>query len=102
MLHKAGWAMGIVFVLAQVALGQTPEQPDKLAPPQPSGMKLDGPGAAGTAPLVFEPGRRSSLFYVEADYLLWWVNHGPAPALLTTAPDNGISRNVINNTIGLN
>jgi hypothetical protein len=91
MLHKAGWAIGIVFALAHIALGQTPEQPEKISPPAPSGLKLDGPTDA--PPLMPDPVRRSSLFYVDADYLLWWVNHGPAPALLTTAPNNGINPN---------
>jgi hypothetical protein len=91
MLHKAGWAIGFVFLLAQAALGQTPEQPETISPPLASGLKLDGPSDAPLLPL--EPARRSSLFYVDADYLLWWVNHGPAPTLLTTAPNNGINPN---------
>ena len=100
MLHKAGWAIAIVFALAPIAVGQTPEQPDQIAPPQSPAAKLESPAGAPTLP--FEPVRRSSLFYADADYLLWWVNHGPSPTLLNTAPNNGISPNTVTGIVGLN
>ncbi|HYV35327.1 MAG TPA: BBP7 family outer membrane beta-barrel protein [Gemmataceae bacterium] len=28
-------------------------------------------------------------FFLNADYLLWWIRRGPATAFVTTAPDNG-------------
>jgi hypothetical protein len=49
--------------------------------------------ADGAALFQTENSRRPSLFYAGADYLMWWVNHGPAPILLTTAPNNGLNAN---------
>ncbi len=91
MLRKTGWAVGLLLLLSQYALGQAPEEGEKIPLPIQPGVKMDGASPLG--PLLTQPtaARAAPLFYVDADFLYWWVNHGPAPALLTTAPNNGLN-----------
>ena len=92
MLRTTSWAVGILFVLAHVAAGQTPEQPPKApVPSAPAPIAEIPPGSVGLLPLEGE--RRSPAYYADLDYLLWWVHRGPSPALLTTAPNNGFIPN---------
>jgi hypothetical protein len=88
MIRYAVWVMGVLFLLAPCAVSQTPESGEKIPPP----VNLNKPAPDGAPPLSLEP-RRVSVFYVDADYLYWWVNHAPAPVLLTTAPNNGLNAN---------
>jgi hypothetical protein len=92
MHHHAGWAIGIIFLIAQVAAGQTPD-PEKILPPLGPGIKSEAPASEGTMVIPFDAPRRAARFYADADYLLWRVNNGPAPILLTTAPNNGLNAN---------
>jgi hypothetical protein len=107
MLHKAGWAIGIVFLLTHLVVGQTPEPAQNIPLPKspapaplggvatPQGVQIDVL-TSDRQPLFPSANKpQSPLFYVGADYLLWWVNHGPSPALLTTAPNNGLNTNPI-------
>jgi hypothetical protein len=99
MLSKAGWALGLVLLVAHFAVAQ-PEvlpEPKRLPPVQPSTSE------PGTTPLT-QPAEDRGLFpadetrrppelHVGADYLLWWLHRGPTPPLLTTAPNNGRNAN---------
>lgn len=76
------WAMGIVLAVVHCAFGQVGDSPEKIGPPKIT-APTDGPV------LPMDVARSPARFYVGADYLLWWVNHGPSPVLLTTAPNNG-------------
>jgi hypothetical protein len=83
----------VALVLSPWAVAQEPKT--LPAPKQvPDSGPLDGSGL-----LSMEGVRPQSRFYVDADYLHWWVKHGPSPVLLTSAPDNG--RNVNGLTGGI-
>jgi len=84
MPYKSGLALGLVLLFSQLTLAQTPDQPEKIPLP-----KSDGSVADPAIMQSIETYRRGSLFYADADYLLYWVKHGPSPVLLTTAPNNG-------------
>lgn len=86
MPYKAGWTLGLVLLFSQLAFAQTTEQPEKIPLP----VK---PGSDSPIVQTMDNFRRGPFFYFEADYLHYWVNHGPAPILLTTAPNNGLNAN---------
>src|ERR1043165_753578 len=91
MIHKATWALGIVLLVSQITFCQA-ARPGKILPPLEPGIKDVQPQEGGVV-LPVEMGPRRPRVYADADYLLWWVNHGPAPILLTTAPNNGANAN---------
>jgi hypothetical protein len=69
-----------------------PAQPPQKLPKaaQPSTPPADS--QATPVPVVaFDEPRPTTTCFVIADYLYWWVNHAPAPTLLTTAPNNGFN-----------
>jgi hypothetical protein len=90
MLRKTYWALALVFIVTQGALSQDGE---KLPPPAKLPATLNGPAPESMGPISFEGTRPPVWVYADADYLLWWVNHNPAPILLTTAPNNGLNVN---------
>jgi hypothetical protein len=114
MLRQVGWTVAVVLLLAQVATGQAPQPsqpPEKLplplrpptplespqpSSPAPSAQQHSSPapsslGPSSSEPISFAEPPPPSTVYVDADYLRWWVLHGPAPTLLTTAPNNGLN-----------
>jgi hypothetical protein len=92
MLRTSSWAVGIVLMLAPVVVGQDTE-PEKIPLPVKPPIKMDAPASEGTTVIPMDYPRRTSLVYANADYLLWFVHHGPAPDMLTTAPGNGLNAN---------
>jgi hypothetical protein len=92
MIRKAVWIIGMLLLLAPCVAAQSGEPIEKLPLPVKPPVNLDKP-ADGAPQLILEEPRRTAWFYVEADYLYWWVNHQPAPILLTTAPNNGLNAN---------
>ena len=91
MLRKAGWAIGLILLALDLAAAQegAPPEPDP-AIPSPAAPTL---GLSDQRFLSLEDARPPAGFYVRAEYLLWWVNPGPSPTLLTTAPNNGNNPN---------
>lgn len=96
MLRRAGWIMAVVLLAAPIAAGQAPAPSATSAPPEqiPAPVQPpipDGAPAGNTAPLTLNQPPTVPSVYAIADSLLWWVAHGPAPVLLTTAPNNGLN-----------
>src|SRR5437762_78454 len=89
MQRKAGWAIGLVLLIAQFASAQTNAPPAQERLPSAPSRQPEALTSDDRALVPIEEVRRSAGFYVGADYLLWWIHRGPSPALLTTAPDNG-------------
>ncbi len=107
MLRNRCWAIGVILTLSSFAWSQAPE-PEKIPLPTPAASGKSGPEKIPlplSTPPAAKLGEPSSLqqplrvdaaplprtprVYMEADYLYWWVNHGPSPILLTTSPNNG-------------
>jgi hypothetical protein len=93
MFRSAGWTIGIVLLLADCAAGQNPAQPEQLPLPKQPPIKMPAPASEGTPQMPAEVIRQTPTVYADVDYLAWWVHHGPAPVLLTTAPNNGLNPN---------
>ena len=91
MLRKAGWTVAIILLAAHVAAAQAVDPPEQIPLPAKPGITLEGPPSEAVS--LFSGPRPASLFYADADFLLWWVNHGPAPTQLTTAPNKGLNAN---------
>jgi hypothetical protein len=92
MRRRASWAIAVVLLIAPVGGGQAPEPPEKIPAPLRTPLPLD-PAPIVSDPPLFVPQPRVPAGYVEGDALLWWATHGPAPILLTTAPNNGLNAN---------
>ena len=80
MLRTTGWAMGLFFLLCAVHVrpGARAGGEDSVADAarHQRSTKLDGPAPA--EPLAVMSAQTSpSLFYVDADYLFWWVHPSP-------------------------
>lgn len=91
MLRRVAW---VVFCLSLWAGGAYAQAPEPIPLPSRPPMSLDRSlESNGQQIVIVERPRTPSLFYVDADLLLWWVHHGPAPSLVTTAPNNGVNAN---------
>lgn len=95
MRRKASWTVAAVLLFAPIAAGQwqPPEPSEKIPLPLLPPVNLDRPASDGAPLLSLEAPRSGSVFYAEAEFLYWWVNHAPAPVLVTTAPNNGLNQN---------
>jgi hypothetical protein len=91
MPYKAGWALGLVMLFSQLANAQD-GQPEKIPLPKSPNINTEPQTEPLIYPAIDDYGRGLAV-YADADYLHWWVHHGPAPILLTTAPNNGINPN---------
>jgi hypothetical protein len=117
MRREASWTVAVLLLVALGVSGQTPQslpQPEKIAlpaqppekipvPPQPQpktplptqpptpgeGSKSDETKSTDAPAVSFDEPHPRATCYVCADFMYWWVNHAPAPPLLTTAPNNG-------------
>ena len=89
MSKRFGISLATALAVAGVALGQAPTTQDLPVMPAPVFLDTAGPapedgglGQAGLAPPA------ANVFWVNAEYLLWWFKDSPVPMPLLTTTSN--------------